>query len=327
MKGLALRRKRGHHKKRQSLSGLMVHGALEGLSRAARLHPLANPARHGVSVERDVAYRPARTDVFPTDAHLLDVYRRDDGPRRGVMLYLHGGGFRILSKETHWVMALGFAREGYDVYTPNYRLAPRHRYPAAIEDCADALCWVLDHAGPIESLVLAGESAGANLAAALTIAATFERPEPWAQAVYARAPKIHALLPACGIFGVTDLGRFGQRGIVQDRINEVGNGYRPLEPDADLAMCDVMRFLLDTPPSADRPWPPSFLIGGQLDVIKSDTLAMRDAIAGHTDDVSAKLYPKGIHAFHAFVWAANARAAWRDQLSFLERCHPDASTE
>ena len=50
------------------------------------------------------------------------------------MLYVHGGGFRILSKDTHWIMGLAFARRGFLVFNIGYRLAPKHPFPAAIAD-------------------------------------------------------------------------------------------------------------------------------------------------------------------------------------------------
>ena len=56
-----------------------------------------------------------------TAEHRLDLYRPIE--RTGllpVVFYIHGGGFRILSKDTHWIMALMFARHGYLVYNINY---------------------------------------------------------------------------------------------------------------------------------------------------------------------------------------------------------------
>ena len=59
-----------------------------------------------------------------------------------VVMYVHGGGFRMLSKETHRVMALAIARAGYLVFNINYRQGPRTRIPAPLEDACRALLWV-----------------------------------------------------------------------------------------------------------------------------------------------------------------------------------------
>ena len=75
----------------------------------------------------------------------------------------------------------------------------------------------------------AGESAGANLVTALTVACTYERPEPYARAVYERGVVPKAVLPACGILQVSDHERFGRKkklnGFIAGRIAEVARGY------------------------------------------------------------------------------------------------------
>ena len=85
-------------------------------SRAGRLHPHARPARHHVEVIRDIPY----LEGSKLPEHRLDVWRPTDkkGPFP-VLLYVHGGGFRILSKDTHWIMALAFARRGFVVFNIN----------------------------------------------------------------------------------------------------------------------------------------------------------------------------------------------------------------
>ena len=127
---------------RRRAGGLVADGFFQGLSRLGRLHPNASPARHGLEVERDVEYLPGGGPD-----HLLDVYRpvKWEGPLPA-LLYLHGGGFRILSKDSHWVMSLAFAPRGLVVFTANYRLAPRPLYPAAHQSACASLAWVPDNA-------------------------------------------------------------------------------------------------------------------------------------------------------------------------------------
>ena len=116
-----------------------------------------------MEVIRDLAY----AEESRRREHRLDVYRpkQADGPLP-VVMYIHGGGFRILSKDTHWMMGLAFARRGYLVFNVGYRLAPTHPFPAAIEDSCRAFEWVVAHAarfgGDLERLVIAGESSGAT---------------------------------------------------------------------------------------------------------------------------------------------------------------------
>src|SRR5262245_28346673 len=79
----------------------VVDNFFRAIATAGRLHPLARPGRHGVEVLRDLPYLPTGEVE-----HLLDLYRPVDraGEPRPVVLYVHGGGFRILSKDTHWIM-------------------------------------------------------------------------------------------------------------------------------------------------------------------------------------------------------------------------------
>ena len=136
---------------RKTLGGKGVDVALTGLSRLGKRAPQARRAFRRVSLERNIPYR----NTGSRD-HLLDVYRpREAHGRLPACLYIHGGGFRILSKETHWMMGLQFALRGggHVVFNANYRLAPKHPYPAAIEDSAAALAWVQRSAGLTYELV------------------------------------------------------------------------------------------------------------------------------------------------------------------------------
>jgi acetyl esterase len=214
---------------RRRAGDLAVEGFLRGLSAVARLHPRSRLERHGVERIANVAYLPDGTVE-----HRLDVYRpiHRTGPLP-VVVYIHGGGFRILSKDALWIMALMFARQGYLVYNINYRLAPSHPFPAAVSDCCAALEWVVEHAaehgGDPTRLVLAGESAGANLATGLTLACCYRRGEPYARRIFDLGIAARAVLPACGILQVSDPSRprHGRRpsGFLADRFDEIAEDY------------------------------------------------------------------------------------------------------
>src|SRR5579872_3300962 len=80
-----------------------------------------------------------------------------------VTLYFHGGGFTIGDLDTHDEPCRILCRHaGVNVWSVEYRLAPEHPFPAAVDDAAAALRWALDHA---ERVSIGGDSAGANLAA------------------------------------------------------------------------------------------------------------------------------------------------------------------
>lgn len=89
-------------------------------------------------------------------------------PDRGVILYLHGGGYVACSPATHRPITAGMARRSRAaVYAPDYRLAPEHPYPAAVDDAERAYRWLVDRGVPPGEIVVAGDSAGGGLAVAL----------------------------------------------------------------------------------------------------------------------------------------------------------------
>ncbi|WP_405800228.1 alpha/beta hydrolase [Streptomyces sp. NBC_01506] len=91
-------------------------------------------------------------------------------PARAVLLNVHGGGFIMGSPEMNDGLNAFLCRTlDLAVVSVDYRLAPEHRYPAAHDDCETAASWLIEHAGPefgATRLLISGDSAGANLAAA-----------------------------------------------------------------------------------------------------------------------------------------------------------------
>jgi len=296
------------------------------LAQTGRL-PSARPERHGVERIEDVPYM----DVDAAH-HRLDVYRPIQ--RTGslpVVLYIHGGGFRILSKDTHWLMPLAFARRGYVVFNINYRLAPRHPFPAAMEDGCAALAWVKENAakygGDPDRLVLAGESAGANLVTALAVTTAWPRPEPWAQKVWELGIRPQAVLPACGILQVTDVNRFVRRKrlsqFLQDRLREVESAYLPdTHPRGEARDLADPLVWLERAEKPVRPLAPFFAGVGTADVLLDDTRRLKAALDRLGVTCEVRYYPGEVHAFHALVWRPAAKAFWRESFAFLQEHVP-----
>lgn len=89
-----------------------------------------------------------------------------------VVLYLHGGAYIAGSHATHRGLAAAFVRtSGARLLLPDYRLAPEHRFPAALDDCVATYRWLLEEEGADPArVVFAGDSAGGGLAVALAVA-------------------------------------------------------------------------------------------------------------------------------------------------------------
>lgn len=98
------------------------------------------------------------------------------GARRDrVVLYLHGGAFVAETPRFHGALLARICREvGARGLMPGYRLAPEHRYPAALDDCIAAYRWLLGQGIEASCIIVAGDSAGGNLTLALLLRARDE---------------------------------------------------------------------------------------------------------------------------------------------------------
>ena len=92
------------------------------------------------------------------------VRPREQDKGRLKLLYLHGGGYIACSAETHRPVTCFFGQLGFDVFAPNYRLAPEHVFPAAVEDAVAAYRAISE--GEDCPVLMAGDSAGGGLAVA-----------------------------------------------------------------------------------------------------------------------------------------------------------------
>jgi acetyl esterase/lipase len=89
-----------------------------------------------------------------------------------VILYLHGGGYVVLSPRSHVRLAGGIAHAaGCKVLSVDYRLAPEHPHPAAVTDALAAYKWLLEQGYPPAHIAIAGDSAGGGLTIATLLAA------------------------------------------------------------------------------------------------------------------------------------------------------------
>lgn len=294
------------------------------------LLPNTHPKRHGVRVIRDVPYKPTGLSD-----HLLDVYIPEDlaeGELRTAVVYVHGGAFCMLSKDTHRVMAMPFAKRGRVVFNINYRLGPVHKYPAPLEDAAAALLWVMDNARSYgadpDRIVLAGESAGANLVTALAYAITHPTDEPFARELYDRAPSVRAVLPIYGLLDLHHMERFTNRTKVPDwakrEVLAAAAAYvgKPIADGAARApLASPLRLFEAEPKGGARPLPPFFIACGTADMLLDDSRRLKAALERRGADADLHVFHGEIHGFNAMVWRPAAKAKWRALFGFLHHAH------
>jgi acetyl esterase len=154
-------------------------------------------AFHDEVVVREVDGTKVTADVVvPTGA----------GPHP-VLVYLHGGGWVAGSPKTHNKLAHRFAEGGFLVFNVDYRLGPEHEFPAAFDDCVDAIRWAArvapEYGGDPTRIAVGGDSAGGNLTAAAVAALADE----------SDAPNVGAVLLIYGAFDFAQLGAGDTSGV------------------------------------------------------------------------------------------------------------------
>jgi acetyl esterase len=237
---------------------------------------------------------------------------RGEGPHP-VLVYLHGGGWVCGSPRSHRKLAARFAEAGTLVVNVDYRLAPEHPFPTPFEDCVTALRWaareVERFGGDPQRLAVGGDSAGANLAAAASIALAADPARPRA-----------ALL----IYGAFDLATLAAEapgaGPQTGALVEIGKDLLDLMVGSYLGDSPGAALLADprvSPLRAAERLPPSHIVVGGADplVAQAETLAaaLRRAGVEHEHVVD----PGMPHGYAQMEFLPPARVAIDRMIAFL----------
>ena len=204
---------------------------------------------------------------LPHGAKLYRVTPEGRSGRKAEVAYfdIHGGGFTAGGGEMCQILAKLRAMDyGVEVFSVDYRLAPQHPYPAALDDCIAAYREVLKHC-PADRLVAAGSSAGGNLVAALALRARDEGlPLP---------AGLVMLTPATDLTGEGDT---RQTNKFLDVTLYGGDGSGPASYVG--AADPKTPYLSPVFGAIPANWPPTLLASGTRDLLLSDTVRMHRAL-------------------------------------------------
>lgn len=270
----------------------------------------------GIDIERSRARMknpPPRSLFVPPDMRVEDIHplptlhfevadtkAARDGKPKTIVYYLHGGGYFFGSTRTHRQINIALAKTaGGPAYSLEYRLAPEHPFPAAIEDAVKGYQWLLvTH--PAAKIVIAGDSAGGGLALAtmlsaraahLPLPAAFIGYSPWTD-LTASGDSVHTNAGRCAMFTPRGIGEASRLYLA---------GADPLNPLASPLFADLAGL------------PPMLLFASRDEILYHDTtrLAERARAAGvevelieksglpHVWPIFVRLLPEGIEALQS----------------------------
>lgn len=266
---------------------------------AVRAHLARGPSLDAMTLDEQRAQYERAERAFPVPA---DV-KTDRVTARGVpaewlsphgqeagaaILYLHGGGYAIGSPRSHRHLAAAIAAAAdAAALVPEYRLAPEHPFPAAVDDAVAAYRWLLDRNVAPERIVVAGDSAGGGLTIAMLLALRDSGlPRPAAGACISPWVDLTCSLPSYTTRKTVD--PIVTREAVGRMADAYLHGADPTTPLASPLFADLHGL------------PPLLIHVGDDEVLLDDSvqLAARARAAGL--DVTLDVWPGMIHVWHWF---------------------------
>ena len=233
-----------------------------------------------------------------------------------VILQLHGGGYMVAVRNAYYVFA-GLYNEvskGCNVLTPDYRVAPEHPYPAALEDALASYQWLLDKGYYGEQIIVAGDSAGGGLAMALCMYLK-DHHMPMPGGVIAMSPWTD--LTASGESYTTNYEKDPLFGNTKESLIYV-NDYAG---DHDKMDCYISQLFGDF-----RGFPPMLIQVGSLEMLLSDSVSVAAKARQQGIRVRLSIYEGMFHVFQmAYLNIPESKKAWAEVGKFIDVLRSDSS--
>lgn len=226
-----------------------------------------------------------------------------------VILQLHGGGYIGAVRNAYYVFA-GLYNEvshGLSVLTPDYRVAPEHPFPAALEDALASYRWLLDQGYFGDDIILAGDSAGGGLAMALCMYLK-EHHMPMPCGIVAMSPWTD--LTASGESYDTNFEKDPLFGNTRDSM--IYNNYYvgdadPMDPYVSPLFGDFRQF------------PPMLIQAGSIEMLLSDSVEVAAKARQQGIKVRLSIYEGMFHVFQmAYLNIPESKKAWAEVGKFIE---------
>jgi monoterpene epsilon-lactone hydrolase len=262
------------------------------------------------SIETLIPYPPhgtrtQRVDAYGAHADLITTPASQQGRH---VLYLHGGAYRVGSPTTyrHFTWRIATAA-GAHLLALDYRLAPEHPFPAALDDAVSAYLWLLANGGQAKKLAVMGDSAGGGLALALLLKlrdggtplpAAAVALSPWTDLALT-GPSLRLNADADPMLNADDLPQFA---------SEYLAGADPKNPYVSPLYGDPAGL------------PPTLFHVGSDEILRDDSVRMAEKMIDAKCAVALEIWPRMPHVWHLLAPVIpEAMAAIRKIGAFIER--------
>jgi monoterpene epsilon-lactone hydrolase len=212
-----------------------------------------------------------------------------NAPEDKAILYFHGGGFRMGSVTSHRDLIAQIALAiGCPVLAINYRLAPEHRFPAALDDALAAYGWMLGRGLERHNVAFAGDSAGGNLALAAMLALR-ERGLPLPVSAVLMSPWTDLAATGASYVTKANADPIHQRPMILALAkNYLGGQGDPFDPLVSPLYADL------------RGLPPLLIQVGDRETVLDDSVMLAEKARAAGVDVELEIWDGMIHVFQMF---------------------------
>ena len=230
-----------------------------------------------------------------------------DAERGNVVLHFHGGGYLIGSAKGSLEYASRLAASvGGACYTVDYRLAPEHPYPAAIDDAVSAYRALLARGIPASSILLSGESAGGGLAVALALALRTAG-DPLPAAILAVAPFADLTVSGPSVRAFNGDDPAANRDLLTFMGASYFQGHEPTDPLVSPLFGDLTGL------------PPLFVTATQGEVLLSDATRLAERAEKAGVDVTLRLVEDSVHVYTIFPFLPETRSTMDEVADWAKR--------
>jgi monoterpene epsilon-lactone hydrolase len=226
-----------------------------------------------------------------------------NSPKHQVLIYLHGGGFVLGMTHLHFQM-LAYLAQKMDmrILIVDYRLAPENPFPASLDDCVTAYCWLLKQGISAQNIAVAGDSAGGNL----TITSLMKMRDSG----YPLPAAAACLSPVADFTHQDDLKKGFKDPLLHPRaMRFYDQSYIAHNDPRDPLISPVFGNWHDLPPL--------LVHAGEDEILREDAIRIESLAKAASVDVRLEIYPRMWHVWQIFLALPQSIQSLDDIAQFL----------